>query len=134
MKRAITLFAAALLALTTTAMAGVVVEQEIASDGPMGSTSSKRTVEIQGHKQKVISSNHSVITDLYNGVMILIDPSTKAYTEMPFPPTQLGGRGSPAAFKITFKKTGKEKTEKGYKCQEYTGAGHMMMGDYSLVG
>ena len=46
--------------------------------------------------------------------ILRIDPSTKAYTEMPFPPTQLGGRGSPAAFKITFKKTGKERTEKGF--------------------
>jgi hypothetical protein len=134
MKKTIILFAAAVLALTTTAMAGVVVDQEVSSDGPMGATSSKRTLEIQGHKQKVVSSNHSVITDLDNGIMILVDPKNKTYTEMPFPPTQFGGHQSPAAFKITFKKTGVQKTEKGYRCEEYVGTGHMMMGDYTITG
>lgn len=127
-------FAVAILTLTTTAMAGVIVDQEISSDGPMGATKSKRTLEIQGHKQKVVSSNHSVITDLDNGVMILIDPKGKTYTEMPFPPANFGGHQSPAAFKITFKKTGKERTEKGYKCEEYVGTGHMMMGAYTITG
>jgi len=134
MKRTIIFFAAAVLALATTAMAGVILDQEVTSDGPMGSGTSKRTLEIQGHKQKVTNNNHSVITDLDNGVMILLDPSAKTYTEMPFPPTQLGGHQGPGAFKISFKKTGKQRTEKGYRCDEYVGSGHMMMGDYTVTG
>lgn len=134
MKRTIWFLAAAVLAISTTAMAGVILDQEVVSDGPMGASTNKRTLEIQGHKQKVISSNHSVITDLDNGVMILLDPSAKTYTEVPFPPLQLTMQQHAGAFKISFKKTGKQRTEQGYRCDEYVGAGHMMMGDYTVTG
>ena len=134
MKRTIIVFVAAVLAISATAMAGVILDQEVTSNGPMGASTSKRTLEIQDHKQKVINGNHSVITDLDNGVMILLDPSAKTYTEMPFPPPQLTMQQHAGAFKISFKKTGKHKTEQGYRCDEYVGAGHMMMGDYTVTG
>ena len=134
MKRTMMFFAAAVLALCTTAMAGVILEQEVTSDGPMGASTNKRTLEVQDHKQKVINSDRSVITDLDNSVMILLDPSAKTYTELAFPPPQFTKQQHPGAFKVTFKKTGKQRTEQGYRCDEYVGAGHMMMGDYTVAG
>ncbi|MGD0074835.1 MAG: hypothetical protein ABSD31_10915, partial [Candidatus Binataceae bacterium] len=128
------LAAAIVVALTTTAMAGVVLEQEVSQDGPFGTQNTKRTLQIQGNKQKVLSNSHAVITDLDSSVMILLDPAGKTYTETPFPPPQLTEHQHAGSFKISFKKTGKQSTEQGYKCDEYVGTGHMMMGDYSVTG
>ncbi len=128
------LAAAIVVALTTTAMAGVILEQEVSQDGPFGAQNTKRTLQVQGNKQKELNNSHAVITDLDNGVMILLNPTAKTYTETPFPPPQLTQYQHGASFKITFKKTGKHSTEQGYKCDEYVGSGHMMMGDYSVTG
>lgn len=134
MKKAIILIAGALLALTTTAMAGVILDQEVTSEGPFGSSNTKRTLQIQGHQQKVLNAKNSVITDLDRGVMILIDPAKKTYTEMPFPPSHFSMNQAAGSFRVKFKKTGKHQTANGYACDEYLGSGHTMMGDYTVTG
>jgi len=138
MRRLITFLAVAGLVLgTAAANAGVILDQETTSNSKMGgAATNKRTIMIEGHKQKVTTGHQSVITDLDRGLMIMVDPKAKTYIEMPFPPTgrlavMMQGTGS---FKISFKKTDKQQTLKGYQCIEYVGSGHMMMGDYTVTG
>ena len=137
MRRPFTFFAVAILAMgAAAANAGVILDQETTANLQTGATSNKRTIMIEGNKQKVIDGRHTVITDLDRGLMIMIDPGSKTYMEMPFPPTgrlaaMMQGSGS---FKIDFKKTDKQKTVSGYKCLEYVGSGHMTMGDYTVIG
>lgn len=137
MRRLFTFFAVAILAMgAAAANAGVILDQETTANVQTGAASNKRTIMIEGNKQKVINGRHTVITDLDRGLMIMIDPASKTYMEMPFPPTgrlaaMMQGSGS---FKINFKKTDKQKTVSGYKCLEYIGSGHMAMGDYTVTG
>ncbi len=137
MRRLFTFFAVAILAMgAAAANAGVILDQESTTNVQTGAASNKRTIMIEGNKQKVIDGRHTVITDLDRGLMIMLDPASKTYMEMPFPPTgrlaaMMQGSGS---FKINFKKTGKQKTINGYKCSEYIGSGHMAMGDYTVTG
>src|SRR5262249_16776866 len=51
--------------------------------------------------------------------------------EMEFPPKgQMGAQMAAAA--QNFKKTGTSREIAGYKCQDYTGGGHVMAGEYSI--
>jgi len=136
MTRVFTFFAVAVLAMSAAAAnAGVILEQEIVINGQTAGGASKRTIVIEGHKQKVTTSRHSVITDLDRGVVILLIPARKMYTEMPFPPTDPSGKMmQDAEVKASFKKTDKQKTLNGYQCVEYVGSGRLMMADFTVTG
>src|SRR5262249_28133348 len=67
------------------------------------------------------------------GKMIVLNPATRTYTELPFPPTgqmasmmqNMGG------VNLNFKKTGASHTLAGYKCQEYDSSGKSLMGEFT---
>jgi Domain of unknown function (DUF4412) len=119
-------FAAAALAVSTSAaLAGVIVEEQetINRGGPP--ITQARTIIIQGNKQKIVSEHDTMITDLDKGVMMLITPSRKTYSEMPFPPKGMGTPSGGMA-NIKFTKSGGGQTVSGYKCENYNGVSHMM--------
>ncbi len=136
MRRLFTFFAVAVLTMSAAAAnAGVILEQEIAINDQAAGTKNKRTIMIEGHKQKVTTSRRSVITDLDRGVLILLIPARKIYTETPFPPTEPSGKMmQDAEVKASFKKTDKQKTLNGYQCVEYVGSGRLMMTDFTVTG
>ncbi|MBF6568068.1 MAG: DUF4412 domain-containing protein [Candidatus Binataceae bacterium] len=129
MKLAINLaaiFAAATLAVSVSAaLAGVVVEeQEVVNRGGQP-VSRSRTIMIEGNKQKIVSDRDIMVTDLDRGVMLLISPTGKTYSEMPFPPK---GMSAPVAAmaNVKFTKSGTHQTIDHYKCDNYAGVSHMM--------
>jgi hypothetical protein len=118
------LAAAAFAVTASAALAGVIVEeQEVVNRGGPPITS-VRTIVIQGNKQKIVSEHDTMITDLDRGVMMLITPSRKTYSEMPFPPAGMSPTAGMA--NIKFAKTGSSRTIDGYKCDNYAGVSHMM--------
>lgn len=122
-----------------TASAGVILtETETTVSGqPVGQPpppARAQTMMIQGSKQKtVIEGGRTIITDLDKGTTVILNPAQKTYFERPFPPP--GRMGAPAGgMKASeFTKTGKTRTEAGYKCQDYNGSGKFAMGDFTVV-
>jgi Domain of unknown function (DUF4412)/Protein of unknown function (DUF3617) len=137
MKRALAVLAAlALSAICRPLAAGVVLTQQIVTNNGTHSSTDNRTVMVQGNKQKVMMRGQTVVLDLDAGKMLLINPDTKTYTQLPFPP-----QGQMAAMmqnvggvNLNFKKTGVTQTVGGYKCQEYDSTGKSMMGEFSAKG
>jgi uncharacterized protein DUF4412 len=135
MSKSLTLLAGMVMLLGSSAAWGGVVMTETESmvSGPTPRTA-QRTVMIEGNREKMLTDRNQIITDLDKGVIYIIDPAKKSYMEMPFPPqgpmkSMIGG----PAMHTTFTKTGKSRTVAGYKCEEYTGTGKFMMGDFSVV-
>lgn len=130
--------AVAILMLTALASAGVVVDEQQTIDQPGGNKVTRpRTVMIEGNRQKSIIDNgvRSVITDLGNGTMTMVDGRRKTYVVFPFP----SGQGMPAAQggaspTISFKKTGGQDKIIGYACDEYSGAGIVGGNSVSVSG
>ena len=88
---------------------------------------------MQGNKQKIASEKHTMIVDLDKGMMYALDPNTKTYFEVPFPPP--GGGGMMAASTteaLNFKKAGTTREIAGFKCQDYDGGIHIPQGDYTV--
>ncbi len=116
--------------------AGVVLTQNIVTTSGTNTSTDNRTIMIQGNKQKVVMSNQSIVLDLDGGKMILLNPATKSYTELPFPPTgqmasvmqNMGG------VNLDFKKAGAQRTVGGYQCQEYDSSGKSIMGEFTAKG
>jgi hypothetical protein len=107
------------------ALAGVVVEeQEVVNRGGQP-ISRSRTIMIEGNKQKIVSDRDTMITDLDNDVMLLLSPTRKTYSEMPFPPKGMSGPVAAMA-NVKFTKAGTQRTIDHYKCDNYTGVSHMM--------
>ncbi len=116
--------AAALVVSASAALAGVIVEeQETINRGGQPITRA-RTIMIQGNKQKIVSEHDIMITDLDRGVMLLVTPARKTYSEMTFPPQ--GMAPSAGMANIKFAKAGRSQTIDGYKCENYTGVSRMM--------
>jgi hypothetical protein len=117
--------------------AGVVVhEQEVVRRGNGQPATHERTVMIQGNKQKMVTDKETVVTDLDNGMMYMLDPASKTYLELPFPPrgrmaAMMAGAGTSS---LSFKKTGGHQTIAGYSCENYAGDGDMMGNKYSVKG
>jgi Domain of unknown function (DUF4412) len=129
----------AILALTTAAGAGVVVdEQQTINQTGHNPITRTRTVIIEGDKQKSIIGNgeRSIITDLGKGTMTVVDGMRKIYVEFPFPPkgraaAAMAGAASPT---ISFKKTGGHDKIIGYSCDEYSGVGTVGGNSVNLSG
>jgi Domain of unknown function (DUF4412) len=135
MKKFVAALAAALLAASAgSALAGVIVhEHEVREINGQKSTSD-RTLMIQGNKQKTVMDQDTVVTDLDNGKMMVIEPAKKIYLEMPFPPTgPLAHMHEAGQFTLNFKKTGRHDKILGYKCDEYSASGQTMAREYSVV-
>ncbi len=127
--------ASASYAITAVAYAGVVLtEKETVSGAGPQARVTERTVSIQGAKEKMSGEDRDMIIDLDKGVLYMVIPSHKVYMEMPFPPPGMMSRmASGPAFSVgDFKSTGKSQTVAGFKCDEYTGTGKSMMGEFMM--
>jgi Domain of unknown function (DUF4412) len=137
MKKAFAIITAlSLSAIGTPLFAGLVMTQEIVTSSGSNSSTDNRTIMIEGNKQKVVMRDQTIVLDLDGGKMILLNPATKTYTELPFPP-----KGQMASMmqnmggvNLNFKKTGAAQTKSGYKCQEYDSTGKSVMGEFSAKG
>ncbi len=110
------------------ASAGVVVTQE----ETRGSTTEKRTILVEGSKQKSTGTNHSVIIDLDAATMTTLDPAKKTATEM----SMKGAAGGMMQSMISqlsgkFEPTGVSKTIAGFPCKEYKSSGAIMTGEFT---
>lgn len=134
MKQVVAAAAAAAICavLSSGALAGVVISETETTISGAPQKSSERTLMIEGNREKMITQQYQVITDLDKGVMYMINPADKSYSEMPFPGpmAHTGGSGMRPA---EFKATGKSRTVAGYKCEDYQGQGKFMMGDFDVT-
>ncbi len=116
------------------AAAGVVITQKQHSASGTNSRDSEQTISVQGNKQKVVSERRTMITDLDKGKMYVLDPKTKTYFEIDFPPkgpmASMMSASRDAA--MNFKKAGTTREVAGYKCTDYNGGGHAMQGDFTV--
>lgn len=118
--------------LSSGALAGVVITETESTVSGAPPRSSERTLMVQDNREKMITPEYQVITDLDKGVMYMINPADKSYTEMPFPGPMAHAAGT-GMRPANFKKTGKSRTVAGYKCDDYQGSGQFMMGDFDVT-
>jgi hypothetical protein len=128
-----------ILAFTAIARAGVVVDEQQTIDQPNGQKVNRsRTVMIEGNRQKSIIENgkRTVITDLDQGTMTMLDGARKTYVQFPFPPKGGGASAMQGALSptVSFKKTGGHDRIIGYSCDEYSGAGMIGGNPVSMSG
>jgi len=135
MRKLTALVAAMMLATTALpAAAGVVITQKQHVTSGTNTRDAEQTISVQGNKQKMVTERHTIITDLDKGMMYVIDPKTKTYFELEFPPKgQMATvMASSTAAAMNFKKSGTTREIAGYKCTDYDGGGHMMAGTYTV--
>ena len=135
MKKLTVLLAGMTLAMTALpAAAGVVITQKQHVSNGKNSRDTEQTISVQGNKQKEVDERRTLIADLDKGMIYIIDPKGKNYYEMEFPPkgpmAQTMAASTAAA--MNFKKAGTSREIAGYKCNDYDGGGHAMVGDYTV--
>ncbi len=123
--------AAIVLALAaTTASAGIIISEEVVVTDQAGKQhKSEQSEMLQGNKQKVVTADRVIITDLDAGKIVVLIPASKRFAELPFPPAGvlvpfLARQG---AF-IDYAKSAGTGKAAGYDCQNYAGiwtAGHL---------
>jgi hypothetical protein len=128
---AVAALAAALAAVP--ARAGVVITQTQTANGQFGEKKTDTTIMIQGDKQKMITKDRVIITDLDGGAMYLLDPAQNSYIKLPFPPTGPMATMAHAGGSLNFKKESTSRKILGYSCNDYSGAGSSMGGDYTVT-
>ena len=108
--------------------------QDQTATGQFGERKSTQTIMIQGNKQKMVTNDHEIVTDLDNNAVYMIDPAKKSYIQIPFPPKgPLGKMVQSAAGTMDFKKEAATRTILGYSCSDYSGSGQSMGGDYTVT-
>ncbi len=113
---------AVILVRGSTVCAGVIMAQTSVTSGPHSHVTEKRTVYVQGNKQKVEVPGFDTITDLDQGVFYVIDKDKKEYVI--FPLTSLKAAepaGGVSESKIQLAKTGKTRLVANNLCKEYRG-------------
>lgn len=135
MKQVVAAVAAAAICavLSSGALAGVVITETETTVSGAPQKSNERTLMIQGNKEKMVTPQYEVITDLDKGVMYMINAADKSYSEMPFPPQGATAHPGTGMRPTDFKKTGTSRTVAGHKCEDYEGHGKFMMGDYTVI-
>jgi len=119
-------------AFAVAASAGVVVEEQETINRGDAPTTRNRTIMIEGNKQKIITDQDQMVTDLDKNVMLLINPARKTYAQMPFPPHYPNGM-SKTMKSVEFKKMDSSRVVDGYKCQDYSGTSHIMGTESKIV-
>ncbi|HEY6417515.1 MAG TPA: DUF4412 domain-containing protein [Candidatus Binataceae bacterium] len=124
--------------LSAPAIAGVVITQQINKSGGLTSAANaagptEQTVMVQDGKQKMVGEKTTTIIDADKSTMYVLNPAAKNYFQFNFPAGKATTLAASANSAVNFKKTGKTRTVAGYKCTEYTGAGHVMRGDYTVT-
>jgi hypothetical protein len=135
MRKSTALVAGVTLAMTAMpAAAGVVITQKQHVSTGAQSRDTVQTISVQGNKQKMVTERHTIITDLDKGMMYVLDPASKTYFEIEFPPQgQMAAMmAASTSAAMNFKKSSNQRKIAGYKCTEFDGAGHMMTGDYTV--
>ncbi len=135
MRKLTVLVAGITLAMTALpAAAGVVITKKLHVTNGTNTRDDEQTVSVQGNKQKIETTDHTIITDLDKGVMYALDLKGKTYFEIEFPP-----KGAMAAMiaanqsaAMNLKKAGTTRKIAGYACTDYNGGGHVMQGDYTV--
>ena len=124
MKSSVAAAIALVLALAaTTTSAGVVISQKVVVTDQSGEHKTEQTVMVQGTKQKVITGDSEILTDLDAGKVYFIRPKNKQFVEVGFPPTGMFARiMARQGISVGFKKGDATHKVAGYTCQEYTGA------------
>ena len=123
--------AAIVLALAaTTASAGIIISEDVVVTDQAGKQhKSEQSVMLQGNKQKVVTPERVIITDLDAGKMVVLIPATKKIGRLPYPPAGvlvpfLARQGE----FIDYAKSAGSGKAAGYDCQNYAGtwtAGHL---------
>jgi hypothetical protein len=118
-------FAAAigfLLGSVSAVSAGVVMSETAVASGLNGNEMVRRTIYVQGNKQKVDTDGVQTITDLDKRLLYVVDKTRKNYVELPL--TSLSGapEGSvPGGAAIVLKRTGGTQVVAAHSCDEYRG-------------
>ncbi len=122
MRRIAAAVAAVTLVPSVVAHAGVVLEeQEMASGSTMQTPiTHKRTVMVEGHREKVVTDDRTSIIDLDKGTMTIMIPRTKTYFESPLPTSGIVSQIFRQFTGLDYRTTGGGKTIAGYACEEYT--------------
>jgi hypothetical protein len=132
-----TVAAATAIALATaasTALAGVVITQDVGIKTTSGVRKFVRTIMVQGHKEKIIDDKLQVVVDLDAGQTFAINTANKRYGQDVFPPTgllamELNTRG----FWIGVKQTPEHHKHSGYDCQNYIGSSTIAHTDVGTI-
>ena len=115
------------------ARAGVVITQEQTSSVSTGAPRTQ-TIMVQGNKQKMLANDRVIITDLDNSAMYVIDPAKSSYVQIPFPPSgPMAAAVAHASGAMDFKKDKSTRKVLGYSCNDYTGSGRSMSGEYTVT-
>jgi Domain of unknown function (DUF4412) len=117
----------------TPALGGVVITQQQTMSSQNGERKLDQTVMVQGNKQKVVTGKNEVILDLDKGMMYIVDTPRKDYLEIPFPPRGALGAAMLHNTGLKFTNSGKSSKIAGYSCEDYTGSGKTMFGDYTVT-
>ena len=125
--------AAVTLASATVLSAGVVMQETAVATGPSGHTSEKRTVYVQGNKQKVETAEVQTITDLDKRIVYIIDKSKKDYVELPLRKLDAKGLSAEESQEsIQLKRTGKKQQVGYHSCEEYRGTEASEVGQVTI--
>ncbi len=119
-------FAMALSA--SAACAGVVIDEQVTTGGGPVRT---HHMFIQGRKEKVVGNHNTVVIDLDNGTMTILQPALKTYAQVPFPMRGMASAGPNGPLNMNFAKSGGKDTIAGYPCEKYSGAGKTAMAEVS---
>ena len=110
------------------ASAGVVIDEQVTTNGgPMR----VHHLFIQGRKEKVVGNHNTVVIDLDNGTMTIIQPALKSFAQVPFPMRGMATAGPNGPLNMNFTKSGGSETIAGYSCGKYSGAGKTAMAEVS---
>jgi hypothetical protein len=112
-----------LLGSVSMVFAGVVMSETATAIGPNGTGVQRRTIYIQGDKQKVDTEGLQTITDLDKRIFYVIDKDKKDYVEVPLASVRSlpGADAGNYAATITLERTGKTQVIASQHCDEYRG-------------
>ena len=109
-----------LLLAAGTSFAGVVVgETSIAQASNGVAFSEKKTVYVQGNKQKIDAQRIATITDLDESVIYIIDKADRVYSEIPLRPLSPGEPGNVQGETVDLNRTGETRIIANHPCDEY---------------
>ena len=108
----------------TTASAGIVISQDVEVTDVNGKQhKSEQTVMLQGNKQKTITPERVIITDLDAGKMYVLAPALKKVGQVTLPPTgQIAMIFARTGMFMGYQKSSGGGKEAGYDCQNYIGS------------
>jgi len=103
--------------------AGVQLSQTVTSQEAGASSTQKRTIYVQGNKQKIETPNIQTITDLDKHLLFVIDENLRAYQKIPLTSARASLPGPiDQVPTITLRKTDERRVIAHHPCHEYRGS------------